>query len=62
MTRGYTLKLYDWNGEVGKCENDHVVKLQENGYGFCVECAENTEGYSTLYVAENYTMPGGEDQ
>jgi len=44
VTKGVTIELERWNGEVGRCQNDHVVKLQENNFGFCVECANEIEG------------------
>ncbi len=51
MTKGVTLELNYWNGKVGRCENDHIVSVGTNGYGFCVECASEVPGYSTLYTA-----------
>ena len=50
MTKGVTLELTQFTGKVGRCENDHVVEILANGYGFCFECASETPGYSTLYV------------
>tara|TARA_B100001109_G_scaffold107646_1_gene87903 strand:+ start:203 stop:397 length:195 start_codon:yes stop_codon:yes gene_type:complete len=51
MTTGVTTELTQFTGKVGRCEKDHVVEILTNGYGFCVECANEIDGYSTLYVA-----------
>ena len=51
MTTGVTKELSQFTGKVGRCEKDHVVEILTNGYGFCVECASEISGYSTLYVA-----------
>ena len=51
MTTGTTMELTQFTGKVGRCEKDHVVEILTNGYGFCVECANEIDGYSTLYVA-----------
>tara|TARA_B100000963_G_scaffold344992_1_gene348434 strand:+ start:4180 stop:4377 length:198 start_codon:yes stop_codon:yes gene_type:complete len=59
MTKGVTLDVQEWNGETGQCEKNHVVEIQKNGFGFCVECAKEESGYSTLYkLPKNYQMPG----
>ena len=50
MTKGVTLELKQFTGMVGRCENDHVVEILTNGYGFCQECADEIPNYSTLYV------------
>ena len=63
MTKGVTLEIQRWNGEVGRCQNDHVIKIQQNGFGFCVECAAQETGYSTLYkLPANYQTPGMPDE
>lgn len=60
MAKGVTLELTDYSGKVGRCEKNHVVKILSNEYGFCEECANEIQGYSTLYVVpKGYEMPGG---
>ena len=62
MTKGVTLELNYWNGKVGRCENDHVVEILSNGYGFCAECANEIDAYHTLYVAPpGFQTPGSGD-
>ena len=51
MAAGVTKEVTQFTGKVGRCEKDHVVEILTNGYGFCVECADEIDGYSTLYVA-----------
>ena len=59
MTTGVTTELTQFTGKVGRCEKDHVVEILTNGYGFCVECASEIGGYSTLYVVPNgFETPG----
>ena len=59
MAKGVTIELERWNGEVGRCQNDHVVKIQNNGYGFCVDCSNQIDGYSTLYIVpKGFETPG----
>ena len=62
MATGVTKELTQFTGKVGRCENDHVVEILTNNYGFCVECASEISGYSTLYVApEGFQTPGSGD-
>tara|TARA_B100000963_G_scaffold137570_1_gene119707 strand:+ start:5910 stop:6107 length:198 start_codon:yes stop_codon:yes gene_type:complete len=62
MATGVTKELTQFTGKVGRCENDHVVEILTNNYGFCVECASEIGGYSTLYVApEGHQTPGSGD-
>ena len=59
MATGVTTELTQFTGKVGRCEKDHVVEILTNGYGFCVECASEIGGYSTLYVApKGFETPG----
>ena len=60
MTTGVTKELSQFTGKVGRCEKDHVVEILTNGYGFCVECADDEiGGYSTLYVVpKGFETPG----
>ena len=59
MATGVTTELMQFTGKVGRCEKDHVVEILTNGYGFCVECASEIDGYSTLYVApKGFETPG----
>ena len=59
MAIGVTLDLFEYTGQVGKCEKGHVVTIQTNGYGFCAECANDIDGYSTLYVIQKvHQTPG----
>ena len=48
MATGVTLDLV-YRDKIGFCENNHEVKIQSNGYGFCQPCAAEISGYSTLY-------------
>ena len=62
MVAGVTKELTQFTGKVGRCENDHVVEILESGYGFCVECSDEIEGYHTLYVApKGFQTPGSGD-
>ena len=62
MVAGVTKELSQFTGKVGRCENDHVVEIMKSGYGFCVECADEIEGYHTLYVAPpGFQTPGSGD-
>jgi len=63
MTTGVTKELSQFTGKVGRCEKDHVVEILTNGYGFCVECANEIDGYSTLYVApKGFETPGAPNE
>ena len=63
MTTGVTTELMQFTGKVGRCEKDHVVEILTNGYGFCVECASEIDGYSTLYVApKGFETPGAPNE
>ena len=63
MTTGVTTELMQFTGKVGRCEKDHVVEILTNGYGFCVECANEIDGYSTLYVApKGFETPGAPNE
>ena len=55
MAVGVTKELTQFSGKVGRCENDHVVEILTNGYGFCPECSESGDLNHTLYTA-----PAGE--
>ena len=62
MVKGVTKELAQFNGKVGRCEKDHVVEIGTNGYGFCAECADEIQGYSTLYVVpQGFQTPGAGD-
>ena len=62
MVAGVTKELSQFTGKVGRCENDHVVEIMKSGYGFCVECSDEIEGYHTLYVAPaGFQTPGSGD-
>ena len=62
MVKGVTKELAQFNGKVGRCEKDHVVEIGTNGYGFCAECADKIQGYSTLYVVpQGFQTPGAGD-
>ena len=50
MATGVTLEL-KYKDKIGYCENHHEVQMQSNGYGFCVKCASDVPGYSTLYIS-----------
>jgi len=63
MATGVTTELMQFTGKVGRCEKDHVVEILTNGYGFCVECANEIDGYSTLYVApKGFETPGAPNE
>ena len=63
MTTGVTKELSQFTGKVGRCEKDHVVEILTNGYGFCVECANEIDGYSTLYVIpKGFETPGAPNE
>jgi len=62
MAIGVTKELLNFTGKVGRCEKDHVVEILENGFGFCAECADQIDGYHTLYVApQGFQTPGAGD-
>ena len=62
MAIGVTKELLNFTGKVGRCEKDHVVEILENGFGFCAECADEIDGYHTLYVAPpGFQTPGAGD-
>ena len=62
MAIGVTKELTNFTGVVGRCENDHVVEIMSNGYGFCAECANEIDAYHTLYVAPpGFQTPGSGD-
>ena len=50
MAIGITRPLFEYTGQVGKCEKGHVVKLQKNGFGFCPDCSNSNDLNHTLWI------------
>ena len=59
--------LNEWNGVVGKCDNDHLLKPMESGgcmgWAFCPDCATETKGgyYDMYFVPEEGWNPKQKD-
>ena len=59
MAVGITKHLLEYHGVVGKCDKGHVVKILENGFGFCPECTVEGDLNHTLWAPPGFTCKGG---